>query len=335
MKRVYKITALLAFLFLAGNAMSQSITIKLGSLVPYGSPWEEELQRLSLEWSKISGGKIKLKIYPGGIAGGEDDMVRKIRQNALQAAALTGPGLSDIFGGILALQIPLLVQSEAELDHLLATMGPALEKEMEREGYKLLFWNMVGWAHIFSRDPVVFPEDMRKQKMWVMAGNEDEAAAWKKMGFQVFVLSAADVTVQLQSGGIDTLVTSPLVAVASRWYENVKNMAAFKFAPFIGGVIIPTKLWDRIPEDLRKMLEDAAEETSKRMRLLTNIANEEAVSAMERQGLVVNETPEDAVIAWQKTVEEGIMGFVGGKFDIRYYEEAKRILEAYRKVHGR
>jgi TRAP-type C4-dicarboxylate transport system substrate-binding protein len=335
MKRIHRIAALVVFLFMAGNLFAQTITIKLGSLVPYGSPWEEELQKLSLEWSKISGGKIKLKIYPGGIAGGEDDMVRKIRQNALQAAALTGPGLSDIFGGVLALQIPLLVRSEAELDHLLETMGPALIAEIEKKGFKLLFWNMVGWAHIFSRDPVVYPEDMQKQKMWVMAGNDDEATAWKKMGFRVFVLSTADVTVQLQSGGIDTMVTSPLVAVASRWYENVKNMAAFKFAPFIGGVIIPTKIWDRIPQDLQRQLEDAANEVSTRMRGLTNRANEEAVSAMERQGLVVNEIPEDAVLAWQEIVEDGIMEFVGDKFDVRYYEEAKRILEAYRKVHGR
>jgi TRAP-type C4-dicarboxylate transport system substrate-binding protein len=333
MKKTAIFFPLLVFILMAGMLSAQ--TIKLGSLVPYGSPWEEELQRLRLEWAKISNNRIKLKIFPGGIAGGEEDMLRKMRFGQLQAAALTGPGLADVFGGVLALQIPLLVRTEEELDHLLETMGPTFEAEMEKNGFKLLFWNMVGWAHIFSRKPIVYPDDMRRQKMWVMAGNDEEAAAWKKMGFQVFVFPAQDVTVQLQNGGLDSFVTSPLVTVSSQWYEQAKYMAEFKFAPFVGGVIVPTSIWNRIPKALRSDLEAAAAVTSERMRAITNTANAEAVSAMEKQGLVVHPTPADAIAEWQEVVARGLTEFVGGKFDVKYYEEAKRILEEFRQEHGR
>jgi len=333
MKKTVSFLLFLVFILTAFAVPGQ--TIKLGSLVPYGSPWEEELQRMRLEWAEISNNRVKLKIFPGGIAGGEDDMLRKMRVGQLQAAALTGPGLSQVFGGVLALQIPLLVQTEQELDYLLETMGPTFEREMEKNGFKLLFWNMVGWAHIFSREPVVYPDDMRRQKMWVMAGNDEEAAAWKKMGFQVFVLPAQDVTVQLQNGGLDVMVTSPLVTVSSQWYEQTKHMAEFKFAPFVGGVIVPTGIWKRIPTALRSELEAAAAETSDRMRSLTTTANEEAISAMQKQGLVVNPIPDDAIGEWQKVIDKGLMEFVGGKFDVKYYEEAKRILEEFRRGHGR
>ena len=54
----------------------QALTIKIGTIAPLRSPWVRELKKLGLEWTKITNGKVTLKIYAGGIAGGEDDMVR-------------------------------------------------------------------------------------------------------------------------------------------------------------------------------------------------------------------------------------------------------------------
>ena len=77
---------------LAGPLAAQ--TIKLGSLAPEGSPWDSTLKQMGAEWSRLSGGRIQLRIYPGGIAGDEQDMVRKMRIRQLDAAALTGIGVS-------------------------------------------------------------------------------------------------------------------------------------------------------------------------------------------------------------------------------------------------
>ena len=73
------------FLLAVTLAPAPALTIKLGSLAPAGSPWELGLKRVAAEWERISGGTVSVKIYSGGVAGDEPDMVRKIRIGTLNA----------------------------------------------------------------------------------------------------------------------------------------------------------------------------------------------------------------------------------------------------------
>ena len=79
---------LLHCLFFPVLASAQSI--KLATLAPEGSPWHNILRDMAEEWTRASSGKIRFRIYPGGVAGDEPDMVRKLRIGQIQAAVLTG-----------------------------------------------------------------------------------------------------------------------------------------------------------------------------------------------------------------------------------------------------
>ena len=61
-------TALVGLAMLFAVAMVQAQVIKLGTLAPPGSPWEQSLRRLSVEWSRLTSGRVSLKIYSGGVA---------------------------------------------------------------------------------------------------------------------------------------------------------------------------------------------------------------------------------------------------------------------------
>ena len=74
------VTLLCAVLLAASAAAhAQPQVIKLASLVPDGSVWHKILQGTGAEWSTATGGRVTLRIYPGGVAGDEPDMVRKLR----------------------------------------------------------------------------------------------------------------------------------------------------------------------------------------------------------------------------------------------------------------
>ncbi len=87
------VRAVFLSLLLAISLPAQTTIIRLGTLVPKGSRWDEILQNMGDEWKKASGGKIELKIYPGGEQGDEPEMVQKLRIKELQAVALSGAGL--------------------------------------------------------------------------------------------------------------------------------------------------------------------------------------------------------------------------------------------------
>ncbi len=326
--------AAMAMCLAAGTAVSQ--TIKLGSLAPAGSPWEEGLRRLASEWSRLTGGKVNLRIYPGGIVGDEDDMLRKVRIGQLNALALSGPGLSSIVPAVLTLQMPQLVSNDGELDYLMEKMTPTFARQFEEKGFKLLAWTRAGWAYIFARNPVNTPDDLKRQKLWVWQGSPDEARAWRELGFQPVTLGTADIMAQLQSGGIDAFITSPLVVASNQYFAIANDMTDLKWAPFVGGLIVSLKVWESIPADLRPRLEQAAADVTNGYKREFLGADAEAIGVMKRHGLVIHEVTAEAQEAWRQFLRKGVGVFLGTQADHQVYETAVRYLEElHRSSAGR
>src|ERR1700736_2343176 len=106
----------LSALLLCSAMLPAQTIVRLGTMVPKGSRWHEILINMGEEWKKASGGKIELKIYPGGEQGDEPEMVQKMRIKKLQAGLISGVGLSGIDASVSALQVPMMLDSYDELD---------------------------------------------------------------------------------------------------------------------------------------------------------------------------------------------------------------------------
>lgn len=329
-KRVILCTVLL---FMLASPLF-ALTIKLGTLVPPGSPWDLHLKKLIAEWARISGGRVILKAYTGGIAGDESDMLRKIRLGQLHAAGLSVVGLSQIYPGVLALASPLLVESEEELEYLFSRMEEHLNQAFEEQGYKILFWTSAGWAYFFSREPIITLSDLKKQKLWVMTGNHEEMQTWQKHGFRPVMLSITDLMVQLQSGGVDAMVTSSLLAASNQWFGIANHRSNFRYAPFFGAFVISTKTWNKIPENLRDELEEAAKNAAVAMKVETLAADAEAGSVMEEYGLVTHDVSEEVVAEWREFFDSAVPDLIGGRFDIEIYDVVKQHIMDFRRRNG-
>ncbi|MBA7620425.1 hypothetical protein ES703_27774 [subsurface metagenome] len=310
---------------------ASALTIKLGSLAPEASPWGKALKKLAAEWNSISRGRVNVKIFPGGIAGGEFDMIRKIRINQLQAAAITGIGLGTISTDIVIVQLPFLVKDDDELNYVLEKMRPTFDKIIEEKGFKLLEYTMAGWATIFSKKPVITPEDLKKLKMYAMDGHSELDQAWKAMGYHIIPLPATDVIPALQSGMVETFITTPLMAAAMQWFGLAPHMADLKFGPMTGGIIISRRTWQRIPEEIKPELLAAAERIIKDLYKETREVEEKALEVMLQHGLIINPIPPKAYREWEKLVDTGFSMLIGDVFSREVYDELKGYIEEYRK----
>ena len=145
----HRTALLLGLLLISAGPLTnaQGVTrIRMGTVVPKGSLWDESLQYVRQEWRRISSGAVDVTIYPGGVLGDETEMVRQIRQGRIQAAALSSVGLSRIDAGVSCLQIPMMFASYAELDYVRSRLAPALERRIEAKGFKVLNWADGGWV---------------------------------------------------------------------------------------------------------------------------------------------------------------------------------------------
>ncbi len=305
-------------------------TIKLGSLAPTGSPWDDGLRRIATRWEELSNGEVKLKIYGGGILGGEMDMIRKMRIGQLDAAGMTGVGLCRIHPVILNIQAPLTVRTDEELAFVLDNVKPRYEKGLEKQGFKVIAWNMVGWVHFFSKEPVVKPADLRKQKLFVWAGDADGAQAWKELGFHPVPLAVTDLMSSLQSGMVEAFSATPLSAASQQWFALAPNMCAMRWAPLVGAIVVNTRVWNKISPELRPRLLEASRKAAAEMQEETGKADAEAVEIMKKHNLTVNPVPADAVAEWKGVVESGLPKLYGNSLDKEEIESIRALLRDFR-----
>ena len=189
----------------APAASAQEVTIKLGTLAPNGSTWHNLLKEMGEKWSEISGGRVKLRIYPGGTQGSEGDMVRKMAVGQLQAAAITNVGMHDIVKEPQAITVPGMIGSEAEFNAVFPKVEPQLTRLLESKGYVPLHWSQIGFVRIFCTKAYATPAEMADAKMFAWDGDPASVEAWKAAGFRPVVLSSTDAVPSLQTGMINCL----------------------------------------------------------------------------------------------------------------------------------
>jgi TRAP-type C4-dicarboxylate transport system substrate-binding protein len=297
------LVALLA-VTIAAPAQAAQTVVKMATLAPEGSSWYRVLQEMGEEWRKASGGAVVLRIYPGGVAGDEDAMIRKMRVGQIQAAAITGIGLAYLDRSFYALHIPMMYASDEEFDYVRDRYAPVLEKHMTEKGFVVLNWGDAGWVHFFSKTPVVTPAEAKALKLFMWSGDTTLLQLYKETGFHPVPLSTTDLLPSLQTGMVNGFSSTPLASLAFQWFGLAPNMADLRYAPLTGATVIEKKAWEKIPAELRPKLLEASRAAGKKLRVEIRRLNQEALAVMVKNGLKVHDVPPEVQAQWRKMVED-------------------------------
>ena len=335
-----RISLMMSILFLLGciaaPVSAGSVRIKLGTSAPQGTAWHEVLLQLSQDWSRISGGTVRVDIYPDGRLGDEADMVEKARFGQLQAVALSGVGLSHVEPGVAALQIPMMFDSYQELDYVRDRLAPLLEERMEAKGWVVLNWGDAGWIHFFTKEPVSTPEELRRLKLFISAGDANSEALYKAAGFKPVPLAVTDILPALQTGMIEAFDVPPLLALVNQWFGLARNMVDVKWAPLVGATVIRKEAWERIPAAYRPEMRKAARAAGERLRGDIRRLGDEAVIEMQKHGLKVIEVDAETLEIWRTEAEAVYPELRGKIIPADLFDEVRRLRDEYRrrKVEG-
>ncbi len=291
---------LVAAVALAPGAVFAQVVIKLGTIAPEGSIWHDTLLEIREQWRTLSNGEVELRIYAGGVLGGEDEMVRKMQRRGLDALAVSGSGLPQIDSVTSCLNLPLAFASYQELDRVNTAIATDLEQSFAQRGYKILNWAEAGWVHFFARSPVRTPSDLRALRLWIGAGDPKAERLSKELGFRVVPLPTTDMLTSLQTGLIDAIDVPPLFALLDRSFQAAPYMTDLKFAPLVAATVITVPAWERIPEAHRDRLLAAARTAATAMRAELDRAETAAVEEMVTRGLNVVRLDAAAVAEWKR-----------------------------------
>ena len=337
---IRRLPILLAFPVLAAAAIpgrsaaapaGAPVTIKMATVAPEGSPWHDVLKQMSQDWEKVSAGKVKLRLYPGGVLGDEAALVTKLRIGQLHAAALSGVGLYRIDRGVACLGVPMMFDTYEELDRVRDKLAPRLEQAFEAQGFVVLNWGDAGWIRFFSKEPARTPDDIRRMKLFIAADDAETLELYRAFGAKPVPLAETDILASLQTGLITAFDVPPLLALLNQWFAVAPNMLDVRWAPLVGATIISRRSFMNLPADLRPQLLDAGRQAGARFRDDMRRLSEEAIPAMEKRGLKVHR-PDPATIAlWRREAEAAWPKLRGTMVPPDLFDEAKRLRDEARK----
>jgi TRAP-type C4-dicarboxylate transport system substrate-binding protein len=309
--------------------------IKFAALAPKGSTWMNILEELDKSLRAKSNGELGFTIYPGGVAGDEKKVLRKMRINQIQAAGLTGVGLGAILPEERIFDSPFLFRSEAEVDYITEKFFDRFAEGFKKKGYTLLGWAEVGFVYVYTKEKVNGFDEMKKVKMWSWEGDPVASATFTALGLNPIPLSITDVITSLQSGIINAVYSPPLAAVAFQWHTRVNYMFDLPIANAMGAVIISNKFFNKLPEKYQKLL---LEESKKYFSEITSSSrkdNTKSIEVMKKQGIkVVEPFSQSDLKNFEEAGKKARRSLVGKLYDDNLLNTVEQALEEFRKRHN-
>jgi len=310
---------------------SEKIILKIGTLAPEGSTWVKAFRDINRELSQKTGDQVSLRVFPGGILGDEEDMLRKIKVGQIQGGFFSGGGLGLIFKDIKVLIIPSLFRNYKEVDTVLAKMIPHFEKGVWENGFKIMGWAESGFIYLFSKHPIRSAADLRKGKVWIWEDTAIGRAVFKELGVNGIPLGIPDVLVSLQTGMIDTVYASPAAAISMQWFTKVSYMTDVPLSYTVGAAVLHKSAYEKIPPALRSTVEEVFRRHLTLLKETVRQEDQKAIEVLTRQGIKLVSPNEKEVKEMQALSLKGVDTLGDEVFSKKTLAEVKAILQGLRK----
>jgi len=286
------------------RAEQQPVVIKLATLAPEGTVFYDALLKIGSEWSRLSNGKVQLKIYAGGVAGAEPDMVRKLRIGQLQAVTISAIGMMAIDPSFAVLQVPGMMASYEELDYCREQLAPMLERRFADKGFVIINYGELGHMYFFTSSKAATVAELSERKICTFATDQSSKEIWAHSGFNAVDIPLSEVLTSLQTGLIDGFINTPVFALSLQIFSKAKYMVDVSYGIAVAGTIIQKAAWDKIEPGLQAILLKAARDIALQTRQDVRGMDEKAITEMKKYGLEIVAVKAQDASAWVEPVQK-------------------------------
>ncbi len=274
-------------------AAESACVLKMSILAPDGSAWVNEFKSMNEELMKAIDGQVQFKIYPGGIMGDDDVVLRKIRVGQLDGACLTSRGLYKIYPDFRVLTLPGLFRSDSEIDALIQQLAPDLNKTYRDLGFEALGFTGVGFTYMYSQKDIQNTDDLKKSKAWLWENDPVMKALYRAADVTPVSLGVGDVMTALQTGLLDTVFNTPTGILSLQWFTKVSYMSDLPLSYSFGGFLLSEKAWQRVPENLRETVREIVSRHMKNITDQIRIEDQRAIEVIKGRGVQIRAISDD------------------------------------------
>lgn len=330
------LSAVASVAVLSSTLLAQSVTVKLATFAPANSAWHKALLDMGDAWTKATGGRVTLRVYPGGTLGTEPSTVKMMSPavGELQAALLLPPGLARIDDAVDVFGMPFFLENEDEFRAVFTALRPMMTQRLEKQGYKVLNWGHGGWVQLFSKKEIKTIADLKAVKLYATEG-DDKAIQWyKSNGFQPIPLSFNDMVGGLKRGMIEAAPSPAYGASLLQIFRDAPFMLDVKLAPLVGATVLTNDAFNKMSEADRKVVLAEAATLEARFMSEAPKLDATAIGTMQQRGLKVTATTPAMMTEFRKTADAMVQTMRGTLVPADVFDAALQARNAYRKTKG-
>ncbi len=282
-----------AFMFITN---AHAFTFKIATLSPDGSVWMEKMREAAAEIETKTEKRVSFKFYPGGVMGDDNTVLKKMRLNQLNGAALTNSGLSSIDSNLQLYSLVLKFHSLEEIDYVRQKMDQKLIDGLSKKGLTALGFSEIGLTYLMSTTPIRNLADMKEQKAWAPDNNKIALNAQKAFNVSPIPLPLRDVLMGLQSGMINVVASSPTGALALQWHTKIKYVTKLPLSYIFGVLIVNQKDFMQLSKEDQVTVSQIMAKTTHDINQRSKDDNAKASDTLKAQGIeFIDPTPEAAI----------------------------------------
>ncbi len=252
----HSLAALSLALAAAGPAAAADINLTYAFFAPAGTFPGKQMAHWAEEMKKRTNGKVEVKTFPGGTLLG----AREMYDGVTKGVADIGLGSPSYDPG----RFPLTSGISMPLDFPNATVASqtlwAVTKELkpkEYDAFKVIAMFTTEPGYIQSRSPVRNTADLAGMKLRA-AGTG--VPVLKALGAAPVGMPMPEVPQAVQTRVIDGTMTSREVLKDFRLAEQLKYVTDYPTVVVTFAAVMDRKRWDALPADVKKVIDELAEE---------------------------------------------------------------------------
>jgi C4-dicarboxylate-binding protein DctP len=294
-------TAVALGLFSMYSYAADPIVIKFSHVVAPDTPKGKAAEKFKTLAEEKTKGAVKVEVYANSTLYKDKEEMEALQMGAVQMLAPSlakfGPlGVKDFE----VFDLPYIFKSYEDLHKVTkGEVGASLLAKLEPKGVKgLAYWDN-GFKVMSANKPLKTPDDFKGLKMRIQSSKVIEAQM-RAIGANPQVMPFSETYQALQTGVVDGTENPPSNLYTQKMHEVQKHASATNHG-YLGYAVITNKaFWDKLPEDVRKSLDEAMKESTDYANEIAKADNDQALEAVKASGKTEVYVPsEDEIKALQ------------------------------------
>ncbi|WP_249978345.1 TRAP transporter substrate-binding protein [Vreelandella olivaria] len=296
---------------LHASLASANIEVRLGHVGGPGSLFEITANRFAELANERLEGVAEVNVYGNSQLGGDESMMRRLRLGSLDLS-IPSTVMSSESEQFALFEMPYLIEDREHMKRVRdeVVRGP-LYDAAEARGFKIIGVWENGFRQITNNArPIVVPDDLQGIKLRTPSG------VWRIEMFRSYgaapsPMSLSEVFVALQTGAMDGQ-ENPLIQTYSSRFHEVQDYLSMSNHVYTPAYLIAGASWNRLPEEVRTVLEDVALELEDFALEEGQRLDEETLASMREAGMEVNEVDFEAFAEASQAIYDKFANDVDG-----------------------